>query len=255
MCEVIANCTPTVAVLICSSDSRRDVLERVLPSLLKYWPDCPYPVYVGLNTKYSVGANITTLVANPSNWRTECLEQLAQMSETHVIVVLDDFLFQKPVDQNRVSALLSAAVESNLPYLRLVPLGRSLLERLRDLIRTRPRADFQAIRAGRPFISSLQIAIWNKTHFCSLLKSGSGSIWDFEHQARSGATHYAITGYPPIAYNHLVEKGRWQPYANSLLRQAGLPGELGTRPVWPKWTNLRVFFDKVRFHFFGYANY
>ena len=31
-----------VSVLICCSDNRLDILERVLPSIHKFWPDCPY---------------------------------------------------------------------------------------------------------------------------------------------------------------------------------------------------------------------
>lgn len=245
---------PSAAVLICGSDNRRDVLERVLPSLVKYWPDCPYPIYLGLNTKYSYGPNITTVAAQPSEWRRECAEQVAQTSETHLIVVLDDFLFQSPVDQNRLSALLSQAVKSDLPYLRLVPLGRSIMERLADLVRTPSKVEIRAMREGRPFYSGLQIAIWNKAHLLTLLNS-PGTIWEFEHKRRPGVTHYAITGSPPIVYSHLVEKGRWLPYAKSLLRKAGLPADLGTRRIWPKWMNLRLMLDKMRFHVIGYVNH
>jgi len=243
-----------VAVLICSSDGRRDVLERVLPSLFKYWPDCPYPIYVGLNTNYECGPKITTLLAQPSEWRKECFEQLTQTNETYVILVLDDFLFQRPVDQSRLSTLLSKAVDSNLQYLRMLPLGRSILDRVFDLVRRPADVDIRAINEGRPFYSGLQIAIWNKTHLMTLLNS-NGSIWDFEHKKHPGVTHYAITGRPPIYYSHLVEKGRWLPYAKSLLTHAGLPANLGTRPMWPKWMHLRLVLDKVRFYVVGYANH
>jgi hypothetical protein len=243
-----------VAVLICSSDGRRDILQRVLPSLFKYWPDCPYPIYAGLNTDYELGPNITTLLAPPSEWRKECFEQIAQIPETHLIVVLDDFLFQKPVDQSSLSRFVFEAINSKLPYLRLLPLGKSMLERLFNSNGIRSVVDIRAIKEGRPFYSGLQIAIWNKAHLLSMLKS-RGSIWDFEHKRKPGAAHYVITGRPPIVYSHLVEKGRWLPHARSLLREAGLPTDLGTRPIWPKWMNLRLMLDKVRFHVIGYANH
>jgi hypothetical protein len=245
---------PSVGVLICSSDSRADVLERVLPSLFKYWPDCPYPIYVGRNTHYGLGPNVTTLVARRSDWRMECYEHATQIAESHLIVILDDFLLQRPVDQHRLSKLVSEAVDLDLAYLRLQPLGRSILDRLVHLAGTRFMADIQAISEGRPFYSGLQIAIWNKAHFLTLLKL-QGSIWDFEHHRKLGVPHYAITGCPPISYSHLVERGRWLPYAQLLLSQAGLPADLGVRPIWPKWINLRLLLDKVCFHIFGYANH
>jgi len=245
---------PTIGVFVCSSDSRKDILERVLPSLLKYWPDCPYPIYVGLNAISDISPKVTTLVAQRSEWRTETLEQVAQMTESHLIVVLDDFLFCGPVNQSRLSILISEVVASNLSYLRLLPLRKSIFERSFNFGRVAPAVDIHAINKRRPFYSSLQIAIWNKAHFLSLLRL-RGSVWEFEHQKATGTVHYCITARPPISYIHLVEKGRWLPYARSLLRQAGLPTDIGTRPSWRRWAHLRRLVDEVRFHILGYANH
>jgi hypothetical protein len=243
-----------VAVLICSSDGRRDVLTRVLPSLRKFWPDCPYLIYVGLNTACDLGPKVETLVAPPSEWRKECREQVSQIKESHLIVVLDDFLIQAPVDQARVTMLVDEAIRRDLPYLRLMPLGRSVVQRVTDLVRPRPQMDIREIEEGRPFYSSLQIAIWNKVHFLALLES-NGSIWDFEHRGRSDSPHYAITSGQPILYSHLVEKGRWLPYAKTLLVRAGLPSDLGKRQSWPSWMSLRMALDKIRYYIIGYANH
>jgi hypothetical protein len=244
----------SIGVLICSSDSRMDILDRVLPSILKYWPDCPYPIYVGLNAENDRWPNIKSLVAEPSGWRQESLQQLAQISETHLIVILDDFLFQQPADQRRISSLVSQAVKADLPYLRLLPLGRSLRQRLWSVFHRRSAADVCPIAKRRPFYSALQIAVWNKAHFASLLEL-QGSIWDFEHQKHLDVTHYAITDRPPIVYRHLVEKGRWLPYAGSLLRVAGLSCDLGVRPTWTRWMNFRLMLDGLRFLVAGYANH
>lgn len=243
----------SVGVFICSSDNRLDILDRVLPSVLKYWADCPYPLYVGLNTTNKSWPNVSSLVAKPSEWRTEVLEQIRQIPERHLIVVLDDYLFQQPVNQKRLSALVARAVNLDLPYLRLLPLRRGLSQRL---IRSRTRATdgIQSIHSRRPFYSGLQIALWNKEHFGSLL-SLRGSIWDFEHQQRPGVPHYVITESPPITYRHLVEKGRWLPYAETLLRMANLSPDLGTRPKWSTWMNLKLAMDEARFLLFGYANH
>jgi hypothetical protein len=243
-----------VGVFVCSSDSRIDILDRVLPSILKYWPDCPYPIYVGLNAPTDKWPSVKTLVAQTSDWRRETLQQLGQLSETHLIVILDDFLFQGPADQLRISELVSRVVNSGLPYLRLLPLGKSLRERVSTLIRPRSSSDVRRISARRPFYSALQIAVWDKGHFKSLLEL-EGSIWEFEHQKRVNVPHYAITDCPPIIYRHLVEKGRWLPYARSLLRMAGLSPDLGARPTWPKWINLRLMLDGLRVFVVGYANH
>jgi hypothetical protein len=174
------------------------------------------------------------------------------MPETHLIVVLDDYLFQGPVDQARLSVLVSQAVTSDLAYLRLLPLGKSLRQRLLGSRPARSAVGIRAIEDGWPFYSGLQIAIWNKSHFVSLMEL-QGTVWDFEHQQRHGVPHYSITNDPPIRYRHLVEKGRWLPYAKSELARVGLSTQLGPRPTWPKWMNLLLLLDKVRFYVLGYA--
>src|ERR1700722_17350668 len=170
------NVAQRVAVLICCSDNRMDILERVLPSVYKFWPDCPYPIYVGLNKRYDIGPRITTLVAQPSEWRRECLDQIAQIPQTHLIVLLDDFLFLRPVDQGALAGLLTLVIESNIPYLRLVPIRKSLLRELFGLGKTGPDFGVRPIPEGRPFYSGLQASVWNKEHFMSLLEL-EGSIW------------------------------------------------------------------------------
>src|ERR1700730_9750489 len=205
---MVIDSSSEVGVLICSSDSRKDVLERTLPSIFKYCPDCPYRIYIGVNSTVGTHRGVTSVLALPSDWRRETLQQVAQIPETHLIVVLDDFLFQEPVNQTRLSMLVSKVVSSGLPYLRLLPLGKSLAQRLIPFPRSRSAVEIQAIKETRPFYSCLQIAIWNKAHFASILRL-EGSIWDFEHQRRAGVPHYAIIDSPPFAYRHLVEKGRW----------------------------------------------
>jgi hypothetical protein len=244
----------SVAVYICSSDSRRDILDRVLPTILSNWPDCPYPIYVGLNTCEHISPRVTPLQAKASGWREECLAQIAQLSESHLIVVLDDFLFQAPVDQSSLSSIVSNAIALRLPYLRLLPLRKSLIQRFMPRTRVSFAPGIEAIDKKRPFYSALQIAVWEKTHLVSLLKL-HGSIWDFEHQKKHDTRHYVVSDSPPIAYRHIVEKGRWLPYAKRLLNESGMTTDLGKRRAWPKWTNLRVLTDEMRFLILGYANH
>jgi hypothetical protein len=96
--------------------------------------------------------------------------------------------------------------------------------------------------------------VWDKAHLSHLLQH-RGSIWNFEHHRISGVSHFAITAPPPIVYSHLVEKGRWLPYAKRLLRRAGFPSDLGSRQSWPYWMHLRLIWDELRFHMLGYANH
>lgn len=241
-----------VAVFICGSDSRIDVLERTLPAVRKFWPACRYPIYVGLNScnrPLPVGSPI---LAPPSEWRREFAQQLAQIDHDHVLVLLDDFLIQAHVDQERLGRLVDAAVRLKLDYLRLIPLGRSLFARAMGWRPTEIAPGIQRIGDEHPFYSALQIAIWRKRHLLSMLERPL-SIWEFEHQSIREASHCAIAAGPPIAYSHLVERGRWLPYARSLLRDAGFVPELGARPSWPNSHYGQLWLDELRWIVLGYA--
>ncbi|WP_116812579.1 hypothetical protein [Steroidobacter cummioxidans] len=241
-----------VAAFICSSDSRIDILERTLPAVQKFWPTCRYPMYVGLNScsrALLVGAPV---IAPPTEWRREFTQQLAKIESDYVIVMLDDFLIQAPVDQDRLAHLVESTVRLNLDYLRLVPLGRSLLARATGRHPLEIDPGLQRIRERHPFYSALQIAIWRKSHLLSMLDRPM-SIWEFERQCVREASHCAIKDRPPIAYRHLVEKGRWLPYARSLLRGAGFPSELGDRPVWPVTRYGQLFVEQLSWVVLGYA--
>jgi hypothetical protein len=110
----------------------------------------------------------------------------------------------------------------------------------------------QKVRERHPFYSALQIAIWRKRHLLSMLEQPL-SIWEFERQCLRDASHCAIVDRPPVAYRHLVEKGRWLPYAPSLLRRAGLAPELGDRPAWPATRYGQLIYDQLRWVVLGYA--
>lgn len=243
-----------VGIFICGSDNRRDVLDRVVPSILKFWPDAPYRKYIGLNTAENVWPGIQSLVAEKSDWRRETFRQISEIPETHLIVILDDFLIQRRVDQARLAEVVDIAVQNDLKYIRLLPLGVSLSQRLLRHPHRSQFAELADVHVGRPFFSALQIAVWNKAHFSRLLMQ-EGSIWDFEHQKEPGVMHYAIASDPPIVYQHLVERGKWLPHAKSLLDKAGLPSNLGSRSVCAPSIRLKLLSDKVRHFLFGYSTH
>lgn len=242
-----------VAVFICSSDSRRDVLDRMLPAVQKFWPDCPWPVYVGLNAGDPPLLLGSPILARPSEWHRECWIELAQLSESHLLLLLDDFLFEAPVDQRRLSNLVEDAERLNLDYLRLVPLGRSLAARLAGRTPSLLSAGIEQISRQHPFYCGMQVAIWRKAYLRRLVEDPL-SIWAFERRYVPGSVHGAITGTPPIAYHHMVERGRWLPDAASRFRRAGLPVSLGERPVWSRARYVNLGLERMRWFLLGYSN-
>ena len=148
-----------VAVFVCSSDSRRDVVDQTLPALKKFWPDCPWPIYVGLNTIARPLILGSPIFASPSEWCREFSTQLSEIRQPYVLLVLDDFLLEAPVNQMRLSKLVQEAIRLRLDYLRLVPLGRSLVSRLGGRRPPSLSADIERVPSRHPFYCAMQVAI------------------------------------------------------------------------------------------------
>lgn len=243
---------PRVAVFVSSSDNTIDVFKRVFPAVEKFWPDCPYEFYVGLNAQPSPFAATRVVRAEVSEWRVELTSQLLQIPQEWVILVLDDFLFLAATDQQRVGALVQQCIEQEWPYLRLIPLDRPALARVAHrVLRPRDQA-VETIPRGYPYYSSLQIALWKKSHLLQLLGAARG-IWDFELLEPAAQVHRAVIGSRCLKYRHVVEKGRWLPDAAALLARSELKSALGARKSWPSRVFWQQQLNRWRFQITGYA--
>lgn len=246
-----------MAVFVVSSDSRQDVFRAVAPCFGLYWPDCPYVKYVGLNSPLEEQpvAGFRPVFAPVLGWRDELRIQLSQLSEEFILLWLDDFLLLRPVSTVRVERLRLLAGEGSLNYLRLIEIERSFAVRLvARLLASVQEREYVPVPTGVPYYSSLQAAIWRRKHLLDMLDSyGEQTIFGFEHHALPGRQHFAVVGSPPIRYTHLVEKGRWLPYAKRVLEAAGLELAGSDRPTWPAWYRVIHWKNRLMFAMVGYA--
>lgn len=241
----------SAAVFVASSDNTRDVFIRVFPSVLRHWPGCRYPIYAGFNRPFAAGHGFTPVYAPTSGWRDELAAQLEQVRADHVLMLLDDFLFLRDVDADRVTELMELAGRRDLPYLRLIPVRRAFLARFARWL-CRAEAKLEPVPESDPYYSALQAVIWRRTYLLECLRLEK-NIWKFEELHPPAGEHYAVSSHAPISYRHVVEKGRWLPDAGWLLRRAGLEDELGNRLRWPWSYHARRCAGLLWFEIFGYS--
>lgn len=247
--------TGATAILLCSSDNTFDVGTQISAAFDRMWPDCPFPRFVlttSTQRSWPVPGWAQIAAGEASGWRGELRRGLDLLPAAirHVVLVLDDFLLLAPVDTARAVDLVGDAERRSLAYLRLKPIERSIAA---GLVRTMTVAPGTApLAADEPYYASLQLAVWRRDHLVAMLAQ-PGSIWDFEHQRIAGETHHAVTRAGPIRYLHVVEKGRWMPYAARAFRKAGVPFDPGTRPAWNGRYMVTHAVRKLRFALFGYA--
>ena len=201
----------SLSILVPSCDAYSDLWAPFFSLFWRYWPDCPFTVFLGANALTFSNPNVTSLHSDKGLvWTDRLQDYLATIETTYVLMILEDFFLKHRVITDDVIAALSLACELEAHCIRLTP-------RPCPTIRVFGIKNFGILEVGSPFRVSTQAAIWRKDSLIRLLKSGE-SIWEFEMNgtARSMMWPSGFYGYyiPVIPYgHHVVERGKWFPWA------------------------------------------
>ena len=239
---------------VSSSDNTYDVFEIVGKRLLFSLPIDVYKIYVGLNSK-NASLPFNALKTEAKGWMQELRSQLSQLPEatTAVILLLDDFWFHDPIPLDKLNLFIDIFDKIDADYLRLVPLKRSTIASIiryfkKTILRT-PNS-VEKISESEPYYSSLQMAIWRRSYLEMLLDKNI-SIWDFEHLSVRDSKHFAVINNF-FNYSHLVEKGKWYPFALKILSEVDDDLKL-ERSINKRYNRLRIEYDRLKFAIFGYS--
>lgn len=221
-----------------SCDKYHDLWNPFFYFFEKYWPDCPYPVYLATNSKIYKRKNILQIFSNKeSTWSDETFEILTQLPHDYLIYLQDDYFLQQKVGNSKIEELFRRMVSENADYLRLFPSPGPDVDFKND-------AELGMISITAPYRASLQCAIWKKETFISLLNKKE-SQWDFEMNAggrsvpylflsvkRHSGRHIKNQNYP-ITYYYLtaVIRGKWRWGAARLCRNENIALDTQYRPV------------------------
>lgn len=221
-----------------SCDKNHDVLYYCLQSLKNNINIDKFSVFVGTNTENNdlkKTFNFQYLTSPKSDWKNETLLQLQKLKNLnnqfeHIIVVLDDFIISKPVDENKIISLYEEVLKKDIQYLKLKSPTQSIKSFLVGLIiSVIKNINYLKIPDNHPYYSSLQIAIWNTDHLIKSVDS-SNNIWDFEELHRNDIIHYTVFN-SVIKYKHVIEKGKWDYSSKKYLTKLFGKFEKGSRDV------------------------
>ncbi len=172
----------------------------------KYWPDCPFPVYLGAQSAAADFPGVAMLLAGPGrDWSCSLQVFLNQIDAENVLLMLEDFFLSETVSTANVLAQLAALRALDGVVVRLNP----------DPPPTIKVAGYPQLREQHrlaPFRVSLQASIWNRQALLALLRAGE-SPWQFEQQGtlRSQAQPrgFYCTRKQALPYRHVLEQGEW----------------------------------------------
>ena len=218
---------PSCAVLVMSCDAYRDLWTPFFTLFWRYWPDCPFQVYLGTNGLTFDDARVRTLTAGDHEWGQRLRLHLAEIDSGYVLLLLEDYFFIEPIATQEIVGALCALERLSGTVLRLSPLPGpdSPLDTYGSIGEIDRLASYRV---------STQAAIWNRSTFLSLLRDNE-SIWDFERkgssrsQGVSGGFYCSYSSVLP--YRQVLERGQWFWSAASFFGKQQIGCDFAARPV------------------------
>jgi len=171
------------SILISSCDTFSDCWDPYFHGLYKYWPDCPYNVFLVTNFKDSGDNRVQAIkVGEDKGWSHNTLQALKQIATPYVIYTHEDFWIERNVPGRTIAEYVALMDKGKADYIRLFPCpepdyGCQWDERLGVL------ADDASYR------TSLQVSLWRKSVFQELIVEGENP-WQFEIQGSARSRKY-----------------------------------------------------------------
>lgn len=228
--------TNAVAFMVVSCDKYADLWDPFFHSFRKYWPDCPYAVYLLTNHKdYDTPGVTVVKIGDDRSYADNLRAGIAQISEPWVILFLEDVFLSERVDTVRFQAIIAQAQSIPVGYLKISP----------DLplsYENGPGREIGPIPKGVRYRSAIGLSLYQVETLEKLLTPGA-SAWDLDTSAISNELDepfYALTSHaarrPPLKWVHGVIKGSWYWEAIPFLKKEGFGdllkgrGRLGVKP-------------------------
>lgn len=168
-------------IIVNSCDSYEDLWSPFFTLFKKYWPSCDKRIILNTETKsFSFdGINVETFSLfkdNPNaTWSERFLKHLELTDTDFILVLLDDFFFEKDVDVKRLSECFEL-MKSNkkIACFHFLPM---LWEDIESDICPQ---DFELRPKKCEYKVSVQAALWRKDILYKLIRKHE-SVWEFEN--------------------------------------------------------------------------
>lgn len=208
------------AVFVVSCAKYQEAWEPFFKLFKKYWPDCPYKVY--LLTDHGRYPGIETIeLGEDQHWASNCLDAFAKVPEERILLFQEDFFLISNVNTAVVRKLVRHSLDFDVGCMRLYPVpGPTGRWHSTDYLGTiGPFDDFRF---------SFQLSLWKKSLYTSLLVRGEDP-WttEFVGARRSVFSKEPFLGVLPINdlpipyLGYAIDSGEWQPHALERLKQEG----------------------------------
>jgi hypothetical protein len=238
-------------ILVSSCDEFADVWDPFFILFDKYWPDCPFPIFLSSVKKpYHSNSVQQILVEERMGWGDGVIKAIKILQRNSpsefLLLLLDDYLISEKVETEKIVKAFHVLKSIRGNYLRLIP-------------KPGPDAPVENhpfighIKKNSPYRCSLQASIWRTETLLSLLRP-TETPWDMEVLGSQRAKYYDgfyCTYKPQIKYLNGIKRGKWTFEAYTFLNEQDLCDNLTNRQIAStkeknrKKIQIRRFFSKV----------
>lgn len=225
-----------IALLVVTCDKYKDLWRPYFQCLFKYWPDCPYKIYLGSNTSVYPDKRVNAItIGSDKDYSSNLLAMLEKVDSPWVLLWVEDFLLSAPVDTLRLTKLISDAQAQGAGYVKLIASY--------PYAYTSKKVEVAIVPKGIKYRVNIGVTLFKKDLLISLLRAGE-SAWDIEYKGASRSNNFnekffclnsSLKSNPPISYVNAVGKGRWIRNSVRFLKKEGLGDCLTSRKVQPWW--------------------
>src|SRR6185503_11574291 len=109
----------SVAIVVSSCDKFFDAWRPFAFFFRKFWPDCPFPVYLIVNC-LRVRSNSFRIVAvgKDKGWASNMQVALAQVTQPYILYTQEDYFLTAPVNRARLARDIAYALEHDAASFR-----------------------------------------------------------------------------------------------------------------------------------------
>ncbi len=220
------------AVLVVSCDGYSDLWALFFELFKKFWPDCPFKIYLLSNTLKTEFHGVENIpVGKDISWSDNLLKAIGCINEEYVLLFIDDLFLCRPVDTKDVQQVFGW-IEAHKPncvrmncYADNVPVENKPDKPYNNLV--------GIVSPSMNYRVSTVLTVW-KTGFLSSMLRRNENAWEFEINGsrRSNAFDgfYATwRNYFPVV--NCVIRGKWRKGAIKKINALGITIPAGKRAV------------------------
>ncbi len=215
-------------ILVTSCDAYLDVVGPFVALWRKYWPDCPFETVLLSETLLSEGFDRVILTGKGKTWCQMLVEALDQISTPYVVMLMNDYYLEAPVDTANFLRRLEQAKTFNVANLRLNPNppGRTPFSVGGAVF------DLFEFPKNEAYCVTCQTGIWNREYLRGLAARNK-SAWEFERFGSfmlEGETRpLLVTPTREFPFLDVVHKGYWEPWGVRVLKENGIAYDFSKR--------------------------